>query len=70
MFESEPRAGTGRYQAEFVSGQFREKKHQEEVQRVLDEGSTRDWRLVSATTTNASGTWVTAVYWDTFPENR
>lgn len=68
MFESEARAG--RYQVEFVSGQFREKKHQEEVQRVLDEGSARGWRLVSATTTNAGSTWVTGVYWDTAPDSR
>ncbi len=68
MFESEARAG--RYQVEFVSGQFREKKHQEEVQRVLDEGSARGWRLVSATTTNTGGAWVTGVYWDTIPDSR
>lgn len=47
---------------------MRQKSHQQSVQRALDEGSARGWRLVSATTTNASGALVTGVYWDTAPE--
>jgi hypothetical protein len=58
----------GRYRVELVSGEMRQKSHQQSVQRSLDEGSARGWRLVSATTTNASGSWVTGVYWDTAPE--
>lgn len=52
---------------ELVSGELRQKSHQQSVQRALDGGSARGWRLVSATTTNASGSWVTGVYWDTAP---
>ncbi|CAA9468733.1 MAG: hypothetical protein AVDCRST_MAG02-3446 [uncultured Rubrobacteraceae bacterium] len=58
----------GRYTVEIVSGEMRQKSHQQSVQRALDEGSAHGWRLVSATTTNASGSWVTGVYWDTAPE--
>jgi hypothetical protein len=66
VFESESRGSTsGRYRVELVSGEMRQKSHQQSVQRALDEGSARGWRLVSATTTNASGAWVTGVYWDT-----
>ncbi|MDQ4127768.1 MAG: hypothetical protein M3151_07470 [Actinomycetota bacterium] len=69
MFESESRgAGSGRYRVELVSGEMRQKSHQQSVQRALDEGNVRGWRLVSATTTNAGGAWVTGVYWDTVPE--
>lgn len=68
MFESDTRTTTERYQVEIVSGQYRQKTHLEEVQRVLDERSTRRWRLVSATTTNATGTWVTGIYSDTTPD--
>jgi len=69
MFDSESRGSTsGRYRVELVSGEMRQKSHQQSVQRVLDEGGTRGWHLVSATTTNASGAWVTGVYWDTAPE--
>lgn len=57
----------GRYQARLVSGQMRQKSHREKVQEVLDEGSARGWRLVSATTTNASGSFVAGIYWDTSP---
>lgn len=67
MFERDTQAATGRYQVKIISGQLRQKKHQEEVQSGLDEGSGRGWRLVSATTTNASGSWVTSLYWDTTP---
>jgi hypothetical protein len=38
------------------------------VQAALDEGSAAGWRLVSATTTNASGVYVTGIFWDTTPE--
>ncbi|MBA2692825.1 MAG: hypothetical protein H0U65_10080 [Rubrobacter sp.] len=58
----------GRYQARLVSGQMRQKSHQQSVQEVLDEGAAKGWRLVNATTTNASGAWVTSVYWDTTPD--
>ena len=69
MFEREAEAqATGRYRVEMVSGQMRQKSHQQSVQRALDEGSARGWRLVSATTTNAAGTWVIGVYWDAAPE--
>ena len=69
MFESESRSSaSGRYRVELVSGEMRQKSHQQSVQRSLDEGGARGWRLVSATTTNASGSWVTGVYWDTAPE--
>ncbi|MCA1716000.1 MAG: hypothetical protein LC781_03775 [Actinobacteria bacterium] len=51
-----------------MSGELRQKSHQKSVQQALDEGSVRGWRLVSANTTNASGAWVTCVYWDTTPE--
>jgi len=68
MFDSEARTATGRYRVEMVAGQYRQNKHQEEVQRALDEGSSRRWTLVNATTTNATGAWVTAIYWDTAPD--
>ncbi len=69
MFGSDERGrAPGRYTLELVSGELRQKSHQSSVQRALDEGSARGWRLVSATTTNASGSWVTGVYWDTAPE--
>lgn len=58
----------GRYRTEMVSGEMREKSHERRVQEALDAGSARGWRLVSATTTNASGFYVTGIYWDTAPE--
>lgn len=66
--EQEPTMSGGRYQARLVSGQMRRKSHQEKVQEALDEGSARGWRLVSATTTNASGSFVTGIYWDASPD--
>lgn len=69
MFERESQGtASGRYRVELVSGEMRQKSHQQSVQHALDEGSAYGWRLVSATTTNASGSWVTGVYWDTAPE--
>lgn len=70
MFGSDDRSGSasGRSTVELVSGELRQESHQQSVQRALDEGSARGWRLVSATTTNASGSWVTGDYWDTAPE--
>lgn len=69
MFErSAESQATGRYQVEMVAGEMRKKSHHASVQEKLDEGSQQGWRLVSATTTNASGTYVTAIYWDTTPE--
>ncbi len=69
MFErSAESQATGRYRVDLVSGEMRQKSHQKSVQETLDEGSARGWRLVSASTTNASGAWVTAIYWDTMPE--
>ncbi|MGH3146745.1 MAG: hypothetical protein ACRDTR_13200 [Rubrobacter sp.] len=68
VFESESRGGaSGRYRVELVSGEMRQKTHQQSVQRALDEGSASGWRLVSATSSNAGGSWVTGVYWDTAP---
>lgn len=68
MFRSEAQGPAGRYRAEIVSGEMRQKSHQDKVQETLDEGAARGWRLVSATTTNASGVYVTGIYWDTAPE--
>lgn len=71
MFQSDDQKSTmpgGRYQARIVSGQMRQKSHHEKVQEALDEGSARGWRLVSATTTNASGSFVTGIYWDASPD--
>ncbi|MBA2624031.1 MAG: hypothetical protein H0U89_00205 [Acidimicrobiia bacterium] len=69
MFESESQGtASGRYRMVLVSGELRQKNHQKSVQQALDEGSVQGWRLVSATTTNTSGAWVTGVYWDTTPE--
>jgi hypothetical protein len=59
---------SGRYRVEIVSDQWREKSHLPKVQAALDEGSAAGWRLVSATTTNASGVYVTGIFWDTTPE--
>ncbi len=68
MFDSDARVTTGRYRVELVSGELRKTSHQQKVQAGLDEGSARGWRLISATTTNATGTFVTGIYWDTTPE--
>ena len=68
VFQSEAREPTGRYRAEIVTGEMRQKSHQAKVQEYLDEGAARGWRLVSATTTNATGSYVTGIYWDTAPE--
>jgi hypothetical protein len=68
MFDSESQgSASGCYRVELVSGEFRQKSHQQSVQGVLDEGSARGWRLVSATT-DACGAWVTGVWWDTTPD--
>ena len=67
MFESEAGQSTGRYRVEMVTGELRQKSHQAKVQERLDEGAARGWRLVSATTTNATGSYVTGIYWDTAP---
>lgn len=67
MFDSEARQSTGPYQVEMVTGELRQKSHQAKVQERLDEGTVRGWRLVSATTTNATGSYVTGIYWDTAP---
>ncbi len=64
----EERTPTGRYRVEIVAGEYRVKSHQNKVQEALDEGSSRGWRLVSATTNNASGSYVTGIYWETAPE--
>ncbi|HEX5849277.1 MAG TPA: hypothetical protein VFY59_08770 [Rubrobacter sp.] len=68
MFQSEAREPTGRYRAEIVAGEMRQKSHQTKVQERLDEGAAKGWRLVSATTTNATGSYVTGIYWDTTQE--
>jgi hypothetical protein len=67
VFDSEARQSAGRYQVEMVTGELRQKSHQAKVQERLDEGAARGWRLVSATTTNATGSYVTGIYWDTAP---
>lgn len=64
----EERVPTGRYRFRIVAGEMRVKSHEQKVQEALDEGSSRGWRLVSATTTNATGSYVTGIYWDTAPE--
>jgi hypothetical protein len=62
-----PTKPPGRYQAEIVSGEMREKSHQGKAQVTLDEGSSHGWRLVSATTTYSGGFFITGIYWDTTP---
>jgi len=47
---------------------MRQKSHQTKVQERLDEGAAKGWRRVSATTTNATGSYVTGIYWDTTQE--
>lgn len=64
----EEQASSGRYRDQIVAGEFRVKSHEQKVQEALDEGSSRGWRRVSATTTNATGAYVTGIYWDTVPE--
>jgi hypothetical protein len=69
MFEGEVSSSApGRYRVEIVSGEMRSVSHQEKVQEILDEGAARGWRLVSATTTNGTGFFVTGIYWDTTSE--
>lgn len=68
MVESSAQSSaTGRYRVEIVTGEMRKKSHQNKVQETLNEGSQQGWQLVSATTTNASGVYVTGIYWDTTP---
>jgi hypothetical protein len=67
VLDSEAGQTAGRYQVELVTGGMRQKSHQAKVQERLNECAARGWRLVSATTTNATGTYVTGVYWDTVP---
>lgn len=59
---------SGRYRVRIVSGEYRVKSHEKKVQEALDEGEASGWRLVSATTTNATGAFTTGIYWDTRPE--
>ena len=65
---SEQMAPPGRYRVEIVSGELREKSHERKVQEALNAGDAMGWRLVSASTMNATGAYVTGVYWDTTPE--
>ena len=58
----------GRYRVEIVSGELREKSHERKVQEALNAGAGLGWRLVSASTMNATGAYVTGIYWDTTPE--
>lgn len=58
----------GRYQVEIISGELRTKSHHGKVQEALNEGSSRGWRLVSATTTYSDSCFTTGIYWDTSPE--
>ena len=64
----EERAPTGRYRFQLVAGEMRVKSHEQKVQEALDEGASWGWRLVSATTTNNGGSYITGLYWDTMPE--
>jgi hypothetical protein len=41
VFQSEAREPTGRYRAEIVAGEMRQKSHQTEVQERLDEGAAK-----------------------------
>ncbi len=68
MFGGEESKSTGRYRVRIVAGEMRVKSHQQKVQEALDEGASWSWRLVSATTTNATGSYVTGIYWDTTPD--
>jgi hypothetical protein len=68
MFGDDAAASAGRYRTRIVAGHLRQHKHEEAVQHALDEGSAAGWRLVSATTTNGTGTYVTGIFWDTAPE--
>lgn len=65
MFGGDERTPTDRYRVRIVAGEYRVKSHQNKVQEALDEGSSRGWRLVSASTTSASG-----IYWDTVGPDR
>ena len=65
---SEQASSSGRYRFRLVAGEMRVKSHQSKVQEALDEGASWGWRLVSANTTNATGSYVTGIYWDTTPE--
>jgi hypothetical protein len=58
----EERVSSGRYRVRVVVGEIRVKSHQSKVQEALDEGASWGWRLVSATTTNAGGSYVTGIY--------
>lgn len=68
MFGREENVSTGRYRFQLVAGEMRVKSHEKKVQEVLDEGSSQRWELVSATTTNGTGSYVTGIYWNTTPE--
>ena len=69
MFDRDSQVvSSGGYRMEIVSGQWREKSHRPKVQAALDEGSAQGWWLDSATTTNASGVYITGIFWDTTPE--
>lgn len=68
VFQREAREPAGSYRAEILAGEMRQKSHQAKVPVHLDEGAARGWRLVSANTTNATGSYVTGIYWDTTPE--
>lgn len=59
---------SGCYRVRVISGEYRVKSHEKKVQEALDEGIALGWRLVSATTTNATGAFTTGLYWDTRPE--
>jgi hypothetical protein len=68
MFQSEaPQSDFERYRVQII-GEMRTGSHQEKVQEALDKGSDAGWQLVSAMTNNATGFFVTGVYWDTTPE--
>lgn len=68
--DQERREPTGRYRVEIITSEMRRKSHLKKVQERLDEGGASPWHLVSANTTNATGFYVTGIYWDTTPERQ
>jgi hypothetical protein len=68
--DRERQAGSSpvRYQVEIISGELRTNTHQGKIQEALNEGSSRGWRLVSATTAYSDSCFTTGIYWDTAPE--
>lgn len=66
MVGSDSEQRTGRYSFEMVSGHLRQKSHESDVQKALNEGASRGWELVNASYAY-SGSHITALVWDTSP---